>query len=329
MPQGASQTEFDVPDSHAVCTLHERLANAPGKPDYAPCDRDGAWDHSTVPRLLTSRLLDRLDTLTIKPHCVLDLGCNSRERLQGLHERYPRATVIGIGWSVSQLRRCGLRAPSRTRGLFGRWVSGLTARLTGATAEHSVLLSAAPDHLPLADASVDLVIADQLLPWCENPSSVFAEVLRVLKPGGAFFWSSAGPDTLGEYRRQWQTIDTYAHVWGLRDMHDLGDDMLRSGFSAPVIDRENLTINYASVSDLINDLRGNSLVNIAAGRRRGLMSPGVQQRLLRAAAADYVATFELIQGHGWKSETPVRPAAAGGGAEVFVPVDAIERLARE
>ena len=321
MHQGATPSDFDVPDSHAVCTLHERLANPQHGRLSASETAAGSSSHETVPRLLTERLLERLDTVNLEPKFVLDLGSNSKERQRALQQRYPGATLIGVGWSAVLLARQGMHRSSTG------WLNRLARFLPGNKATDAALLSAAPDQLPLADASVDLVVADQLLPWCNRPSAVFAEVLRVLKPGGAFFWSSAGPDTLAEYRKQWRTIDTYAHVWGLRDMHDLGDDMLRSGFSAPVIDRENLTIQYASVSDLITDLRHNSLVNIAAGRRRGLMAPDVNNRLRQAAAPDYVATFELIQGHGWKN-TASAETVPGGAAEVYVPVDSIERLAR-
>lgn len=332
MHQGESHSDYDVPNSHAVCMLHERLAIVGCRQNSSSCKAAAPADPDTVPRLLSGRLLERLDTVKLQPKVVLDLGCNSAARLHALRERYPQATLVGVGWSNQQIARLELPGFLRHSGSgVHNWFNPIVERINKGLRPWrpaTLLLSSAPEQLPLGDASIDLVVADQLLPWCETPQLVFAEVLRVLKPGGAFFWSSAGPDTLREYRLQWQSIDTYAHVWGLRDMHDLGDDMLRSGFSAPVMDRENITIHYQSVSDLVTELRANKLINIAVGRRRGLMSPEVHDRLQRAAADKYLATFELIQGHGWKPEVAPQQTSTGSGAEVYVPADSIERLVR-
>jgi D-aspartate ligase len=45
-------------------------------------------------------------------------------------------------------------------------------------------------HLPIADATVDVVVALGLLPWIEDPSSVLREFGRVLHPGGVVILSS-------------------------------------------------------------------------------------------------------------------------------------------
>jgi ubiquinone/menaquinone biosynthesis C-methylase UbiE len=42
------------------------------------------------------------------------------------------------------------------------------------------------EHLPLADASLDLVTANMVVEHLPQPETVFAEVLRVLRPGGHF-----------------------------------------------------------------------------------------------------------------------------------------------
>jgi SAM-dependent methyltransferase len=58
------------------------------------------------------------------------------------------------------------------------------------------------DALPFADATFDLVLCTQVLEYVSDPSTVFAEVHRVLKPGGRFLASApsfqvhdAGNDT--------------------------------------------------------------------------------------------------------------------------------------
>jgi predicted ATP-grasp superfamily ATP-dependent carboligase/ubiquinone/menaquinone biosynthesis C-methylase UbiE len=52
--------------------------------------------------------------------------------------------------------------------------------------------------LPVADASIDLVLALGLLPWVEDPTAVLKEISRVLRPGGAVVLSSDNKWRLAE-----------------------------------------------------------------------------------------------------------------------------------
>ena len=324
-------TTTQGPDSFYVPDLE--TARSIKKDQLAP-----EGDFAAIPDLLSERLLQRLDTLGTTPEVIVDLGCDSAARVMQLRQRYPHALLVGIGWSENNLpvtteRSSRQRSQSADvssggrggalslgRKLF-RWLPGLDV------GRHSreLLVAAAPMVLPLADNSVDMVIASQLLPWCANPAAVFSEAHRVLKTEGAFFWSSAGPDTLKEYRELWRSLDSYPHVWGLRDMHDLGDEMLRCGFDSPVLDRENLTLQYPGVEALAAELRANGLANIAAGRRRGLMARDVMQRLEGLSGKQrFDVTFELVQGHGWKKPVQ-RQQRPNDHNEVTIPADSIKK----
>jgi hypothetical protein len=45
------------------------------------------------------------------------------------------------------------------------------------------------------------------------------------------------------------------HVNTFADMHDIGDQLLQSGFQSPVMEMETLTLTYQSVTDLLRDLK--------------------------------------------------------------------------
>lgn len=245
------------------------------------------------------RLRDRLDVLLVEPRHVLDLGCRTGYQLDALQQRYPKASVIGIDPS-----------PGVTASMPGSWPSWLRKKKGRLPAR----VAGDPHALPFADAQFELVISNLLLPWCHSPHQVFSEVARVLKPGGAFLFTSAGPDTLKEYRAVWATIDAHLHVFGLLDMHDLGDAMLSAGFAAPVLDRDNLNVDYPSIDALQEELRGLGAANVARGRRAGLMSPEVR-KALRSQEADgarFQVTLELVQGHGWKGDLPTPPRNRDG-----------------
>ncbi|MBX2879782.1 MAG: methyltransferase domain-containing protein [Granulosicoccus sp.] len=254
-------------------------------------------EHAVVLQNVGQRLLERLELLNLKPEHVLELGCRSGYQLSELAQRYPDAQIIGVDPAPGFL-------PSVLPGAQNVWRKWLRRGRRSAFS----CVACDPHKLPFADQSFDLIVSNLLLPWCHAPHLVFAETVRVLRSGGAFLFTSAGPDTLHEYRAAWQKVDNYTHSFGLIDMHDLGDSMMAAGFDAPVLDRENLLIQYPSINALQSELRHLGAANIAQGRRKGLMSPRVQDLLAQtdlSGSSAFDVTFELLHGHGWKTQVPL------------------------
>lgn len=269
--------------------------------------------HAAVFDTVSSRLLERLDLLAIKPLRVLDLGCRSGYQLQSLAQRYPDAQIIGAD-----------PAPGKAPRLPGSWPRWLRRTRQ----PDSQKIACDPHCLPFANGSFDLVVSNLLLPWCEAPHGVFKEVARVLDTGGAFMFTSAGPDTLIEYRRAWATIDSHLHSFGLLDMHDIGDAMMASGFAAPVLDRDNLVVDYPDIESLQSELQCLGAANVASGRRAGLMAAEVRRRLQAAVSSGerFPVTLELVQGHGWKGELQ---STANSKGEITVSVDSLRGSFRQ
>jgi len=182
--------------------------------------------------------------------------------------------------------------------------------------------------LPLREASVDLVLSNLVLHWCDDPDAVFAECRRVLRPGGLLTFTTLGPDTLAELRRAWAAADAHTHVHRFIDMHDLGDALVRAGLAEPVLDVERCTLTYGSVGDLARDLRAMGAANAAAGRPRGLTGRSSFERMAGAYEAyrrdgRLPATCEVVYGQAWCPVGPRRTVADPG--EVTVPVNRIGR----
>ena len=268
----------------------------------------GSFDaHAVVFQTVSDRLLGRLELLALKPTRVLDLGCRSGYQLEALAQRYPDALIVGADPAPGQ--------PAQLPSSWPRWLRRKRASKT-------LSIACDPQSLPFPDASFDLVVSNLLLPWCEAPHRVFEEAARVLATGGAFMFTSAGPDTLMEYRHAWASIDSHLHSFGLIDMHDLGDTMMASGFAAPVLDRDNLIIDYPDIKALQGELRSLGAANIAAGRRAGLMGRDVADKLTQATPAGvrFPVTLELVQGHGWKGELQSTRNQSG---DITVSVDSV------
>jgi len=267
--------------------------------------RDTFADASAVFKQISDRMIERLELLATEPTRILDLGCRDGYQIQALHQKYPTAHVLGID----------LVGPKRQ--FTGKWWRQSQSHVVVAD-QHA---------LPLQSGSIDLVVSNLLLPWSHDPALVFKEVSRVLTDNGAFFFTTAGPDTLVEYADIWNKIDSSAHVFGLADMHQTGDALLASGFSAPVLDRENITVDYPSVAALQLELQLLGASNIAVGRRRGLMASNLPHRLSEIAGSGrFSTTLELVQGHGWKGALP--RSQSDSTNEYSVSVDSLKRSLR-
>src|SRR5690606_27941571 len=109
------------------------------------------------------------------------------------------------------------------------------------------------------------------------------------------------------------------------DMHDLGDLLLQSGFSDPVMDQELLTLTYRTPEKLLEDLRimgGNPSLD----RRASLPGRHWRERLLAALESQRQMdgsirlTLELAYGHAWRTaahrntagETRISISSIGG-----------------
>ena len=253
-------------------------------------------------------LLERLQLVTLVPCVVLDAGAGTGHASRALKRRYPKALVVALDSSPRMLK-----AAAKQQSWLRRF--------------ERVCADAA--LLPLSDGSVDLIVSNLMLQWCD-PDAVFAEFRRVLKPAGLLSFSAFGPDTLSELRLAWRGVDAHSHVHQFIDMHDLGDALLRTGFVAPVLDVERITLQYLDVRKMAADLKATGAHNSTAGRARTLTGP----RKFAAMQAAYEqfrrdgrlpATYEVVFAHAW---APARAPRRGLPEPTSVSLEEIKRQLR-
>ncbi|HEU0224023.1 MAG TPA: malonyl-ACP O-methyltransferase BioC [Steroidobacteraceae bacterium] len=262
-------------------------------------------EYAVLQARVRRQLIDRLDWIAYTPQAVLDLGCGTGHGALALAARWPDARVIAVDHSPGMLAQA---AHHDTAGRCER-------------------LCADARSLPLADASVDLVFSSLMLPWCDDPDAVFAEMARVLRPRGLFTFTTLGPDTLVELRDAWRAADPGEHVIPFTDMHDIGDGLVRAGLAEPVLDVLRYTLTYPDLRALARDLRATGAGNASAGRPRGLTGRGRFAAVLRAYERhrrDGVlpASCEVIFGQAWGAIADRRPRTGG---EVTIPLARIRR----
>jgi len=247
---------------------------------------------------IARRMDERLDLIRIAPRRILDLGCGTGHDLARLGERYPDAARIGLDLVCPLLTRAQARLAPASHPL---------RRLFAKSPPPVGLVAAEGTRLPFADGSVSLVWSNLMLPYLDDPLPVFREMCRVTETGGLVMFSSLGPDTLRELR---ETLPAHAgeRVHRFIDMHNLGDALIASGFSDPVMDMEMATLTYDSLDELFADLRANAANNAALTRPRGLcgrtgweQSRARYEQLRRDGCLP--VTAEIIQGHAWKTKS--------------------------
>jgi malonyl-CoA O-methyltransferase len=256
-------------------------------------------------REIARRLFERLDPVRLDPRRIVDLGCGTGASLAALHERYPRAQLVGADLSPAML------GEARRAQAKHAWLLPFLRRA------RAQLIAADACALPLPASSVGLVWSNLMLHWLEDPLPVFTEAHRVLENDGLLMFSTFGPDTLKELRAAFAAVDADAHTpytphsHRFIDMHDLGDMLVAAGFADPVLDMETLTLTYPSLAALLADLRAGGGCALSA-RRRGLLGRAAGERFAaayQALASDarLPLTLEVVCGHAWRVE-PQRSA---------------------
>lgn len=244
---------------------------------------------------IEQRMLERLDFVRLEPKRIVDLGCATGHLTRLLAQRYPTADVYGVDMAY-----------------------GMAHYAKGA-----IFICADAQQLPLPDRSVDLIISNLTLHWCNDLEVVFKEWKRILAPEGLLMFSTFGPDTLQELRASWAQVDeAHPHVHAFWDMHDIGDTLMKCGFADPVLDAEHITMIYKDVYGLMRDLKQMGAHNATEGRQRGLTGKDQFQQFLAAyenwRTVDGVlpATYEVVYGHAWVPQEV---------SEISIPIQHIAR----
>lgn len=259
--------------------------------------------------VVRERLIERLDLLDLEPGRVLDLGSGTGRALPALAGRFPGSMLLALDLVPEML--------------------AVSAKRHG---HSSGAVCGGAERLPLVDGSVDLVFSNLVIHWCPSYAQVFREVRRVLRHPGCFTFTTLGPGSFTELREAWAVVDEAAHVIQFPEMHDLGDALVQAGMTEAVIDTERLTINYADLRQLTNDLKATGTSNSSSRRPRGLTGRRAWERFARAyearrdAAGRLPVTLELVYGQAWvPGGSPALAAATSGSAEIAFPVGRLRR----
>jgi malonyl-CoA O-methyltransferase len=235
-------------------------------------------DNAFLQNEIASRLAEKLKVISIKPQTIIDLGSGTGLLSNKTAEIFPNANLICVDFAQQSLLKNS----------------------------QNLKVCANTYELPFASNSVDFIVSNLMMQWCSDLKALFNECFRVLKPEGLILFTTFGPDTLKELKRSWSAVDNSTHVNNFIDMHDIGDQMLQSGFQSPIMEMENITLTYEKVLDLMHDLKSIGAQNV--GNRSKALTGKTKFKKMIEMYESYrtdgklPATYEVIYGHAWKNE---------------------------
>lgn len=253
---------------------------------------------AVVQKLVRDEMLSRLDLVKLQPKTILDAGCGTGAASHALQKRFKKSRVVSLDFAFQMLQK------TRKSG----FAASLKQLISGA---EQPLLCADIESLPLADSTVGLVWSNLAIQWCNDLDMALQEFHRILQPEGLLMFSTFGPDTLRELRAATADDSNRTSVNRFIDMHDIGDALVRAGFTAPVLDVERYTLTYDDVKSVMRDLKSIGAHNATDGRARGLLGRGFLQKLELGyeqfrSNGKLPATFEVVYGHAWRGQDKVK-----------------------
>ena len=313
-----STPHADSPDTYLPPARLTRLAFDRRSPGFAQLD--------FLLGEIGRRMQERMQLIRIQPERALDIGCGQGQGLAALRAQYPDAQIAGLDISGAMLAHAAQRDPQRQPGWLGRL---LGKRPTFDLVQGDLAT------LPFAEGAFDLLWSNLALHWHPEPHRVFPEWHRVTRTDGLALFSLFGPDTLRELRDAFAEVDAEPHTLRFVDMHDIGDMLVHSGWSTPVMDMETLTVTYETPERLLRDVHAFGGLRRPAGAGgaqgvRGLKGRRWHQALLAALERRrnrdgvIALTFEIVYGHAWKLP-PKGGQARDEQGRTVVPIDRIGR----
>ncbi len=250
---------------------------------------------------------------------LLDIAANElAERLSLVERRFEEAVELHGATGIA----ARLAMASGKIGHMTRIETDERPALAGET-----IVVAPLEQLPLAPASVNLVLSPLGLHLTNDTPGVFIQVHRALQPDGLFLAAIPGNGTLQELREV--MLATEIEMFGgasprvipFPDVRDVGGLLQRAGFALPVVDAESYTVRYASLFPLMEDVRAMGMANPLVDRSRRPVGRGFFLRAAELYADRFAdadgrirATFSIIYASGWKphesQQKPLRPGSA-------------------
>lgn len=200
----------------------------------------------------------------------------------------------GTGKAFEPLRALG------AQGITGVDLSeGMLRQAQQRTDDHTHLLLADADALPLQDNSMDGLISSLMLQWSENLTITLQEWARVLKPGGTAAIATLMPGTHQELQQAWAHIDDFVHVNQFSSADQLCHSARKAGLHIKTLEQLPLVEHHPDLRTLLRQLKAIGATNVNTGRQPGLTTRKTLSKLEQNYPRDDQQQLPLTYQAGW------------------------------
>ncbi len=189
------------------------------------------------------------------------------------------------------------------KGMVGQWLN----------TQHDYKEFKAPDFdvIEGSPESVDLFYSCLNFHKSNHLASTFEQIKQVLNPGGVFIGALFGEYTLHELKDCFikAESDTGAkpHVHPFRGLDNVVSLLRQTGFDMPVVDRDQIIVQYEGLPDLFTDLKCLGETNALKAQSKGLTPlslfskvEDIYQKTYAHPDGTFSVTFDVIYITAWK-----------------------------
>ncbi|MEY4768211.1 MAG: hypothetical protein RL637_850 [Pseudomonadota bacterium] len=230
---------------------------------------------------LQRNIAQQLSTLIISqpiPEIILELGCGSGLLTKQLLTYLPQNTqLIGLDIAENMLKHN-------------------RQQLAHSTIDY---LCADAEFLPIKNQSINWIVSNLTVQWCQQLSETLIEFKRILKPKGRLLLSTFTENTLQELVSAWREVDYYQHVNHFHNISEWQQLLEAAGYQRIHLTKQSLLIPYPSVIDLLRELKALGANTVTHHRNPKLITATQLQQMIKAysknsSAENIVATFEIL-----------------------------------
>ncbi|WP_423062440.1 malonyl-ACP O-methyltransferase BioC [Candidiatus Paracoxiella cheracis] len=220
--------------------------------DAATIHYDAAADWQ---KTVGSLLLEKLKLHYPQSKAILDLGVGTGYLSRSIEKSYPDCELMALDIVESML---------------------LTSKMY---LQCKKLICADAESMPVRNKSIDIVISNMVVHWCNSLRVVIQEQYRILKSNGVFIFSILGSQSMLALKDAWSKIDNHTHINDFPTLEYAKMLCLQSGFT--VLSSETLMIEkyYVNVFDLMRHLKKIGSKNISLNKPRNLVSRNKMKKL--------------------------------------------------
>lgn len=252
----------------------------------------GQYDSlATVQKKVTDRFIELLANSISPPKRLLDIGAGTGRLLEKVSRIFPDTDLVGVdlAFGMAKVARNRLEQISRAS-----------------------LVCSDAESLPFREGSFDNVVSTSTYQWITPLEEAFAEVHRVLKPSGRFYFALFGEKTLFELKESHRNAAIEADRPAADRTHrfatagEVLSVMTGAGFTGCNVHDEMEMEIHPDVETLLRSLKGIGAGSAARNSDSGLSGRSTMLRMMEIYREKYAtkggvqATYHVLYGVGEK-----------------------------